>query len=445
MSNVATLQKNISVKSSGLNGVVVVPGDKSISHRSLMISSQAIGVSKISGLLEGEDVLATAEALRNLGVQITKEKNGDWVVNGVGVGGLRESSAVLDLGNSGTGVRLMMGLVSTYPFTTNFTGDTSLCSRPMSRVMKPLEEMGVNFNARTGGRLPLSVVGTPDVLPIKYELPVASAQVKSAILFAGINCRGNTTVVEPVKTRDHTELMLKNFGATLDIKDLPNGGREITIHGYPELKARDIVVPGDPSSAAFLVVAALIVPNSKMTIKNICMNPLRTGLYDTLIEMGANIKFENKRKEAGDEVADIVVTSSKLKGIKVPANRAPAMIDEYPILSVAAACAEGKTMMEGLEELRVKESDRLEAVANGLKKCGVQFEMGKDWLEVTGGQVAGGGLIETFMDHRIAMSFLVMGMISKNPVEVDDGSMINTSFPGFAKLMNSLGAGIENV
>ena len=432
--------KSSSVK--GLNGSVSVPGDKSISHRSLILASQAIGQSKIFGLLEGDDVIATANCLRLLGVNINKEDD-CWSVDGVGVGGLSEPAQILDMGNSGTGVRLMMGLVSSYPFTTYFTGDESLCHRPMGRVIKPLEKMGINFKTRDGGKLPLSVDGTHDIMPIEYELPVASAQVKSAILLAGLNCPGITTVIEPEATRDHTELMLKSFGADINVEELNENSRKITLKGHGDLKAQNIEVPGDPSSAAFLIVAALITPDSEVIIKNICINPLRTGLYTSLLEMGADIKFINKRNVAGDEVADIVAKYSKLKGVTIPKERAPSMIDEYPILSIAATCAQGETTMEGLAELKVKESDRLQSIADGLKGCGADFDLGEDYLVVRGGEVKGGALIKTNMDHRIAMSFLVMGMVTQEPVFVDDVEMINTSFPNFIKLVNELGGDIS--
>ncbi|MDA0781860.1 MAG: 3-phosphoshikimate 1-carboxyvinyltransferase [Rickettsiales bacterium] len=431
-----------STKCGSLSGVIKVPGDKSISHRSLIFASQAIGTSRICGLLEGEDVIATSKALQAMGVDIKKEPNGEWVVKGVGVGGLTKADNELDLGNSGTGVRLLMGLVAPYKFNTVFTGDASLKKRPMSRVMQPLEKMNIRFECKAGGRLPLTVIGNDEILPITYKLPVASAQVKSAILLAGLNCRGKTTVIEPVPTRDHTELMLKGLGADISTNDNGNGGREITLTGYPELKAMDFDVPGDPSSAAFAVVAALIVPDSEIMIENVCINPLRTGLYDTLIEMGGDIKFLNKRIQAGEKVADLQVKYSRLKGVKVPASRAASMIDEYPILAVAAAVADGDTLMEGLEELRVKESDRLQAVSDGLQACGVKFEAGNDWLKVTGGDVKGGGMVETHLDHRIAMSFLILGMVAKEPIAVDDGTMINTSFPKFSRLVNSVGGKI---
>jgi 3-phosphoshikimate 1-carboxyvinyltransferase len=437
------MKKLQSEKCTSLHGVIQAPGDKSISHRSLIFASQAIGTSRIKGLLEGEDVIATSRALKAMGVDIKKEANGDWVVKGVGVGGLSEPDSELDLENSGTAVRLLMGLVSPYKFRSKFTGDASLRKRPMSRVMLPLEKMNIRFESQEGGRLPLTVIGSDEIIPISYELPVASAQVKSAILLAGLNCRGKTTVIEPVATRDHTERMLKGFGAEIIVKELENGGREITLTGYPELKAMDIEVPSDPSSAAFAVVAALIVPDSDVTLKNVCINPLRTGLYDTLIEMGADIKFLNKREQTGELVADLQVKYSRLKGIKVPATRAASMIDEYPILSVAASVADDETLMEGLEELRVKESDRLQAVSDGLTACGVKNATGKDWLKVTGGEVLGGAEIKTHMDHRIAMSFLILGMVAKNAIIVDDGEIIATSFPRFVELMNGIGGEIK--
>lgn len=437
-----TFQPLTSSASGPLHGDITVPGDKSISHRSLLLSSQCLGTSHITGLLEGDDVIATANALKAMGVTIRKDNDGTWVVQGVGVGGLQAPAGELDLGNSGTGVRLLMGLVSPYDFKTRFTGDASLCKRPMLRVTKPLEQMGVSFECQDGGRLPLTVKGTCDTVPIRYALPVASAQVKSAILLAGLNTPGKTTVIEPEATRDHTERMLLGFGAEI-VNEETAEGKVITLTGQPTLRARDIVVPGDPSSAAFAVVAALITPGSNITIRNICMNPLRIGLYDTLKEMGGDISYENMREQAGEMVADIVVRHSALHGVDVPEERAPSMIDEYPVLSVAAACAKGKTTMRGLKELRVKESDRLQAIADGLAVCGVAHETGDDWLAVTGGAVKGGGTVATHMDHRIAMSFLVVGLVAKAPVTVDDGQMINTSFPGFVGLMNRLGARLK--
>ncbi len=433
--------KRISFKINSLKGDIEVPGDKSISHRALILSSQGVGISKIIGLLESEDVLNTLKCLRLLGVRIDEESE-CYKVYGVGVGGLSEPEDILYMGNSGTGVRLLMGLVTPYEFTSFFCGDKSLHKRPMGRVTVPLEKMGASIISRPNGRLPLALTGTSSTLPITYELPVPSAQVKSAILLAALNTMGETTVIEPESTRDHTERMMKSFGINLDIK-----GNKISLKGYQELKSQEINVPGDPSSAAFLVVAALLVPSSNVTIKNICINKSRIGLYTTLKEMGANIEFINIREEAGEEIADIKVESSKLKGVEVPASRAPSMIDEYPVLSVAASFAEGTTVMRGLRELRVKESDRLSVIAEGLMASGVECRIGGDDLYVTGKkrnavkdkQI----VIKTHMDHRIAMSFLVMGMISDIPVVIDSDEMIDTSFPGFIALCNSLGAEIK--
>ncbi len=434
-------------KSSGspLAGTFSVPGDKSISHRALMLASQVLGGTEISGLLEGEDVLHTARALRLLGVRIEQKEELRWHVQGVGVGGLSESADILDMGNSGTGTRLMMGLVSPYDFVTFFTGDDSLRTRPMKRVMMPLAQMGARFEAREGDKLPLAVHGTSKTLPVEYRLPVASAQVKSAILLAALNTAGITTVIEPQATRDHTERMLRHFGWQVNTKTLPDGSTAVSLAGHQELPPADrsILVPGDPSSAAFPVVAALIVPGSDITIRNITINPLRTGLYDTLRKMGADITFTNRRASAGEDVADIRVRHSRLRSVTVPSQRAPSMIDEYPILAVAASYAEGRTVMHGLGELRVKESDRLKAVQEGLLQCGVKVSVEGETLIIEGGrQPRGGCTIKTGMDHRIAMSFLVMGMASREPAHIDDGSMIATSFPNFAELMNSIGANI---
>jgi len=434
----------MSSRASALAGSARVPGDKSISHRALMFGALAVGESTVTGLLEGDDVLRTAASMRALGAEVERLADGSWRLYGRGVGGLVEPADVLDMGNSGTGARLLMGLVATHPFTTIFTGDGSLRSRPMRRVTEPLERMGARFFARDGGRLPAAVVGAERPNPILYELPVASAQVKSAILLAGLNTPGDTTVIEREATRDHTELMLRNFGANVRVEDAEGGGRAITVTGFPELIGRPVVVPADPSSAAFPVVAALLVEGSEIRLPGIGLNPLRAGLYQTLLEMGADIRCENSRDQAGEPVADLVVHASRLKGVYVPAERAPSMIDEYPILAVAAAFAEGTTRMTGLAELRVKESDRLAAMARGLAACGVAVEEEKDALIVHGtGRVPdGGGTIATHFDHRIAMSFLVMGMASSRPVLVDDAEAIDTSFPGFAALMNGLGGKI---
>lgn len=434
----------ISAKSNALTGSMKVPGDKSISHRALMFGAMAIGSTKIKGLLEGEDVLSTAAAMRALGAKVEQKDDGTWEVWGRGVGGFGEPNGVLDMGNSGTSARLLMGILATHPFTTFMTGDASLCSRPMERVMSPLRKVGADFVSRSKGRLPLAIKGTSSPLPIEYELPVASAQVKSAILLAGLNTPGNTIVIEPEPTRDHSELMLAHFGAKIEVEARADGSRVITLQGQPELVGRDVIVPGDPSSAAFPVVAALITPGSDVVIENVGLNPLRTGLFTTLREMGGSIEEINTRIEAGEPVADLRVRYSALKGVDVPAERAPSMIDEYPVLAVAAAFAEGETRMNGLGELRVKESDRLAVVAESLKANGVVAEEGPDFLIVTGGKgsVQGGGLVKSRLDHRIAMSFSVMGIASVQPVQIDDGSPINTSFPGYVDLMNALGAKI---
>ncbi|RJF94377.1 3-phosphoshikimate 1-carboxyvinyltransferase [Oleomonas cavernae] len=427
-----------------LAGTVTVPGDKSISHRALILGGLAIGRTEVTGLLEGDDVLRTAEAMRRLGATVTRVGPGHWQVDGVGVGALSEPGDILDLGNSGTGARLLMGLVAGHPITAVFTGDASLNKRPMARVTEPLSRMGAGFVGRAGNRLPLAVVGARAPMPIEYRLPVASAQVKSAILLAGLNAPGETIVIEPEPTRDHSERLLGHFGAVVKIVDLADGSRRVTLRGQPELIAAPVVVPGDPSSAAFPLVAGLIVPGSDITITNVGLNPLRIGLFDTLIEMGAQIEFLNKRNAGGEPVADLRVRHSVLKGVDVPASRAPSMIDEYPILSVAAAFATGTTRMNGLAELRVKESDRLAAIAAGLAANGVAHEAGADTLVVAGkGTVAGGGTVATHLDHRIAMSFLVMGLAAARPVTVDDDHMIDTSFPGFAALMTALGAGFS--
>lgn len=428
-----------------LKGDAVVPGDKSISHRALMLSSQVLGTTTITGLLEGEDVMSTAKALGSLGVKITRLSKMNWQVQGVGVGGLSESADVLDMGNSGTSTRLLMGLVTPYPFTSFFTGDHSLRSRPMARVITPLEEMGAKVVASGGNRLPLALTGTNMTLPINFRLPVASAQVKSAILLAGLNTSGTTIVIEPEPTRDHTENMLNYLGFKVDVAIQPDGARVISLTGQQDAPVadREISVPADPSSAAFAIVAALICKHSSLSIHNVCVNPLRTGLFTTLKEMGAKITFKNERNVAGEPVADLVVESSKLVGVTVPAERAPSMIDEYPILAVAAAFAQGETVMHGLAELRVKESDRLSAIINALNACGVPARADGDTLIVTGSsQPRGGATITTHYDHRIAMSFLVMGMASEQPIVVDDATAIATSFPDFVPLFNRLGADI---
>lgn len=428
-----------------LNGTIIVPGDKSISHRALMFGGLAIGETRIEGLLEGEDVLATAEAFRQLGCRVEKSADGGWRVTGRGIGGLSEPADILDMGNSGTAARLLMGVLAAHPFSATFSGDASLNSRPMGRVTEPLSRMGATFQTREGGRLPMTMTGLADPLPIEYELPVASAQVKSAILLAGLGAAGQTRVIEPKPTRDHSELMLKAFGATVDVTDREDGARVVTVHGQPELMARDVIVPGDISSAAFPMVAALLRPASRITINNVGINPLRAGLIQTLQEMGGKIAIQNERIEAGEPVADLQVEGSPLKGITVPPQRAPSMIDEYPVLAVAASCAEGTTRLEGLRELRVKESDRLGGMARGLAAAGVDLEEGEDYLVIhgTGMPPKGGAEIETSLDHRIAMAFLVLGMISSEQITIDDAEPIETSFPGFTELMNGLGAKIQ--
>ena len=427
---------------SALGGTIKVTGDKSISHRALILASQVLGQTKITGLLEGEDVINTANALRAMGVKIERIAANHWIVQGVGVGGLSEPSGALDMGNSGTGARLMMGLVAPYEFVSFFVGDASLSSRPMKRVITPLEKMGVKFVSHSGGKLPLALQGSNELLPIEYTLPVASAQIKSAILLAALNIAGTTTVIEPQATRDHTERMLKHFGWQIETNNNPDGSVVISLNGQQELppEAREIIVPSDPSSAAFPVVAALIVPNSDITIENVTINPLRIGLYTTLKEMGANIEFQNPRISAGEEVADIRVRYSKLRGVTVPPERAPSMIDEYPILAIAASFAEGKTTMQGLAELKVKESDRLAAIAAGLTECGVSTIIEGDNLIVVGSEKPkGGGRVKTNFDHRIAMSFLIMGLATSEKVKVDDTTAIATSFPNFVELINKIG------
>ncbi|MBT55699.1 MAG: 3-phosphoshikimate 1-carboxyvinyltransferase [Mameliella sp.] len=425
-----------------LRGEAHVPGDKSISHRSLILGAMAVGETKVTGLLEGQDVLDTGRAMQAFGAEI--EKIGEtWHVHGVGVGGFGEPGNVIDCGNSGTGVRLIMGAMATSPITATFTGDASLNKRPMARVTDPLALFGTRSYGRSGGRLPMTIVGAADPLPVRYEVPVPSAQVKSAVLLAGLNAPGETVVIEREATRDHSERMLAGFGATIST-EVTDEGRVITLQGRPELKPQTIVVPRDPSSAAFPVCAALIVEGSDVLVPNIGLNPTRAGLFFTLQEMGADLTFENMREEGGEPVADLRARfSPDLKGIEVPAERAASMIDEYPVLSVVAAFAEGRTHMPGVKELRVKESDRIDAMATGLRAAGVHVEEGEDWWTVEGrghGRVPGGITVESHLDHRIAMSFLVMGMASTKPMSVDDGGPIATSFPIFENLMAALGA-----
>ncbi|OJJ12782.1 3-phosphoshikimate 1-carboxyvinyltransferase [Alphaproteobacteria bacterium AO1-B] len=433
-----------SAAGSPLKGTIRVPGDKSISHRSLMFGALAVGRTTVLGLLESEDVLATADAMRAVGAKIEKQDDGSYTVDGIGLGSLLEPEGVIDFGNAGTGVRLTMGIFGSHNIAATFVGDASLSKRPMGRVLDPLREMGTNVIARDGDRLPASIRGAEQALPITYRVPMPSAQVKSAVLLAGLNAPGVTTVIEPIATRDHTEKMLKGFGADISVSLNEAGERVIKLTGQPELKPQDIDVPADPSSAAFPIVAALIVPGSDVTIENVMLNEHRTGIITTLIEMGGDIELLNKRSAGGEEVADIRVKHSLLKGITVPAKRAPSMIDEYPVLAIAAAFAEGDTFMLGLEELRVKESDRLAAVARGLEANGIPCVETEDTLTVTGGASdIGGGTVVTHLDHRIAMSFLILGIAAHKPVTVDDGAVIATSFPTFTSLFEELGAKIS--
>ncbi|MGB2932571.1 MAG: 3-phosphoshikimate 1-carboxyvinyltransferase [Methyloceanibacter sp.] len=426
--------------SRSLSGTIRVPGDKSISHRALILGALATGRTRIAGLLEADDVMATAAAIAALGAEVRRD-SGVIEVTGQGVGGLRAPAGVLDFGNSGTGSRLMLGVVAGHDMDVCFTGDASLCRRPMGRVLKPLQRMGLSLVDETRTTFPLTVRGTPDLVPIVYELPVASAQVKSAVLLAGLHAPGRTTVIEPLATRDHTERMFAHFGAELSIKDEAGGRRAVTIRGDAELEGISVVVPGDPSSAAFAVAAALICPGSDIVIEGVLMNPTRTGLVETVREMGGDIELIDLRHDGREPVGDLRVKASALHGVIVPPLRAPSMIDEYPVLAVIAAFAEGETRMEGLSELRVKESDRLAATLAGLVACGVEARIEGDDLIVTGrGAVRGGGLVATHMDHRLAMAFLILGLGAEQPVTVDDTAMIATSFPDFVPLMTKLGA-----
>ena len=428
-----------------LAGTIRVPGDKSISHRALILGALTVGETTVSGLLEAEDVLHTAEAMRVLGAQLERGADGVWRIHGVGVGGLAQPARALDFGNSATGCRLAMGAVAGNAVTATFIGDVSLSSRPMRRVLHPLEQMGARIlEVAEGGRLPLTLQGATDPVPIVYEPPVPSAQLKSAVLLAGLAAPGETTVIEAEATRDHTERLLKYFGAKLASRPHGEHGRRIVLHGQPELEPANVVVPADPSSTAFPLVAALLAPGSDVILEGVMTNPLRTGLLTTLREMGAKIETVATHDDGGEEVADLRVTASKLKGVEVPRERAPSMIDEYPILAVAASFAEGDTLMRGLKELRVKESDRLEATAAMLRANRVAVDIEGDDLIVHGkANVPGGGEVLTHMDHRIAMSALVMGLASDNPVRIDDSGFIATSFPGFVELMRSLGADFE--
>ena len=426
-----------------LQGSVDIPGDKSISHRALIFGAIAVGETRIAGLLEGEDVLNTAKAMRALGARVENDGQGRWRVHGVGVGGFRAPLEALDFGNSGTGCRLVLGAVAGCPIEARFDGDASLRKRPMARILDPLAQIGAKaIEAADGGRLPILLRGARNPLPIIYHSPVASAQIKSAVLLAGLAAPGETTVIEMEASRDHTERLLTHFGAEVIVHREGPHGRRVTLRGQPELIPAPIVVPGDPSSAAFPLVAALLVPGSEVVLRNVMMNPLRTGLLQTLREMGAIIETLDERLDGGEQAADLRVRGAELRGVDVPGERAPAMIDEYPVLAVAAAFATGTTRMRGLKELRVKESDRLAAIADGLRTNGVECEIVADDLLVhgRGGRAAGGGTVATHMDHRIAMAFLVMGTASERPVSVDDTSFIATSFPGFVDMMRGLGA-----
>jgi 3-phosphoshikimate 1-carboxyvinyltransferase len=429
----------------GLSGRLAVPGDKSISHRALMFGALAIGTTEIDGLLEGEDVLRTAAAMRLLGAEVEHLGPGRWRVAGRGIGGLVEPADVLDMGNSGTAARLICGLLAGHPIFAVMTGDASLRRRPMKRVTEPLAATGARFWSREGGRLPLAIQGAREPLPLDYTLPVASAQVKSACLLAGLCAPGVTRVVEPEATRDHSENMLRHFGATVRVT-VQGHGRVIELDGQPELRAAPVMVPGDPSSAAFFAVAALIVPGSKLVIGNVGLNPLRTGLFQSLREMGAVLEVGAPRLEGGEPVGDLTISATSLKAVDVPAERAPSMIDEYPVLAVAAACATGTSRFRGLSELRVKESDRLTGTAELLRAAGVECAIEGDDLLVQGcgGPPPGGGLVATQMDHRLAMSALVLGLGTQSPMRIDDGGFIATSFPNFIPLMNQV-AGTEAI
>lgn len=429
----------ISQKSSSLKGTLKVPGDKSISHRALIITSMCIGTSKIDGLLESEDVFSTMKALKSLGVNI-KLKNKSYFVEGVGVCGFKTPNNFIDLGNSGTGIRLLLGAIMGSNITVNFKGDTSLSKRPMERVLTPLRLMGANIISSNEGKLPLSIEGPKEVLPIKYISKISSAQIKSSVLLSGLSASGKTIFIEPNESRSHTEKMLSRFGAKISSKMSVNGSNLIELQGRPNLISRSISVPCDPSSASFPIVASLITPNSKVELHDIMINHARNGLFETLQEMGAKLKIFNEKKVNNEVTASIYAEYSQLKGLSVPPERAPRMIDEYPILSMAAACAEGHTIMNGISELRVKESDRIKIVSNGLNKVGIETIEKTDSLEICGGPIRGGCTIDSELDHRIAMSFLILGLVSNKPIKVLRSSTITTSFPNFFEMMLNLGS-----
>jgi 3-phosphoshikimate 1-carboxyvinyltransferase len=430
-----------------LEGRARLPGDKAISHRALMLGAMAVGETTIQGTREGPDMVATATALRQLGATLQHQGGGEWRIHGVGVGGLREPDDVVHLGDSGTSARMLAGLLASHDFTSFVTGGPYLQRRSMIRVIEPLSRMGARFISRSGGRLPMAITGPQTGLPIEHRMSARSSQVKSAILMAALNTPGETTVIEPEATRDHTELLMEGFGATLRRQCLEDGALSITVVGHPELKGRALVVPGDPSVAAFAVVAAALVRDSDITVMNVAANPLRTGLFETLREMGADLSFTNRRTMGGEPVADIRVKGGALSAVDVPASRAPTMIDEYPALAIAAACAAGTTRMAGLADLRGEEGDKLAIVAAGLAANGVTCELGADYLHVHGvaGAVPGGGMVETGSDYSIAMAFLVLGMAAGAPVAIDDAKSVDTSFPGFVTMMNGLGARIGDI
>ena len=437
----------VSKKAGPLLGIMPIPGDKSISHRALIFGSLAIGTTKVSGLLEGADVMSTKDALVALGAGIDRDADGVWHITGVGLHGMISPVTPLDLGNSGTGARLLMGVVAGQNITATFCGDASLSVRPMARITDPLAEMGADITCRDGGLLPVTIAGAANPMALSYRSKVASAQIKSAILLAGLNARGTTTIIEPHASRDHSESMLRHFGASVQQHIDADGAHHVALVGEATLHAADIIVPSDPSSAAFAIVAALITPQSDITLVGIGMNPLRTGLLTTLIEMGSDIVKSNDRIEGGEAVADLRIRHSQLKGITVPPERAASMIDEYPILSVVASFADGITRMHGVKELRVKESDRIEAMATGLRAAGITVEEGPDWWHVhgCGGSVTGGATAATHLDHRIAMSFLILGMGAREGMSIDDGGPVATSFPIFEPLMAALGASIARI